>query len=143
MPQLKTTLLFLLLLVSTATLAQDYDLNTYDFRYQKFRGLTTGFDLGSNGSKTLNSRIDTVFRDTVSSKTGRNTNPFKNSLQVKVNSEDNFAIEVNDMNGSTIFTKRDANGDEIITLDGIRKGVYIVTITSGEQVFHYRLVKAQ
>ncbi|MEY2925336.1 MAG: hypothetical protein RLZZ337_1886 [Bacteroidota bacterium] len=65
MPQIKTTLLFLVLLVSRiATFAQDYDLNTYDFRYQKFRGLTLNFDLGSNGNRIITSSIDTVFRDT-------------------------------------------------------------------------------
>lgn len=70
-------------------------------------------------------------------------NPFTYSFQVKVNSEANYAIQVIDLNGSVIFTKMDASGNENIVLDGIRKGVYIVTITSGESVFHYRLVKAQ
>ena len=47
-----------------------------------------------------------------------------------------------DLNGRVIFTKMDASGNENIILDGIRKGVYVVTITSGEQVYHYRMVKA-
>ena len=41
-----------------------------------------------------------------------------------------------------IFTKMDATGNENIVLDGISKGVYIVSITSGEHVHHYRMVKA-
>jgi hypothetical protein len=53
-----------------------------------------------------------------------------------------YFVQVIDLKGSIIFTKMDANGNENIILDGIRKGVYIVTITSGEQVHHYRMVKA-
>jgi hypothetical protein len=53
-----------------------------------------------------------------------------------------YFVQVIDLNGRVIFTKMDANGNENIILDGIRKGVYIVTITSGEHVFHYRMVKA-
>lgn len=73
MPQLKTTILFLLLLVSTAIFAQDYDLNTYDFRYQKFRGLTTGFDVWSRGNQQFYSEQeqDGNYRDSWFSNSGQ------------------------------------------------------------------------
>lgn len=56
---MKNNLLFtlgFLILCSTHVYAQDYDLNTYDFRYQKYRGLSLDFDLGSNGRQIFNSR---------------------------------------------------------------------------------------
>ena len=78
MRQLKTTILFLLILVSsTATLAQDYDLNTYDFRYQKYRGLTTGFDLGSRGGQSFSSQQDTMLKDSFYDNSGGVTSSFR------------------------------------------------------------------
>jgi hypothetical protein len=60
MTTLKNNLLILLLLISsTAIYAQDYDLNSYDFRYQKFRGLTFDFDLDSDGGQNFRSTQDT------------------------------------------------------------------------------------
>ena len=75
MPQIKTTLLFLLI-ISTATFAQDYDLNTYDFRYQKYRGLTTGFDLGSRGGQSFSSQQDTFAKDSTFNNNGFSSSSF-------------------------------------------------------------------
>jgi hypothetical protein len=64
MTTLKNNLLTLLLLVSsTAIYAQDYDLNSYDFRYQKLRGLTFDFDLNSNGDQFFRNRQDITLGD--------------------------------------------------------------------------------
>jgi len=66
----------LLVMSSTITFAQDYDLNSYDFRYQKFRGLTFDFDLGNSGSQDFTSRQDTFTRDSTFSNSSNNSLSF-------------------------------------------------------------------
>jgi hypothetical protein len=76
---MKNNLLFtlgFLILCSTHVYAQDYDLNTYDFRYQKYRGLSLDFDLGSNGRQIFNSRQDTFARDSTFSNSHSNSSSF-------------------------------------------------------------------
>ena len=57
-----------LLIGTTFTHAQDYDLNQYKYRYQLYKGLTTNFSFDNNGSS--------IFQTTNSSGTG---NSFDNS----------------------------------------------------------------
>jgi hypothetical protein len=64
------------------------------------------------------------------------------SVEISTLTTGGYFVQVLDLNERVIFTKMDATGNENIVLDGIRKGVYIVTITSGEQVHHYRIIKA-
>jgi hypothetical protein len=69
-------------------------------------------------------------------------NPFTNSFQIRAKGEENYSIEVLDINGMAVYTKLDAAGDEHIALDCMPKGVYIATITSGGQIHRHRLIKA-
>jgi hypothetical protein len=76
---MKTNILLTLaffVLCSTHVYAQDYDLNTYDFRYQKYRGLSLDFDLGSNGNQSFNSTQDTFARDSTFSNSHSNSSSF-------------------------------------------------------------------
>ena len=76
---MKNQLLFtfaFLFVCSTLTLAQDYDLNTYDFRYQKYRGLSLDFDLGNRGNQNFFSRQDTFARDSSFENSRRNSTLF-------------------------------------------------------------------
>lgn len=76
---MKNNLLFtlgFLILCSTHVYAQDYDLNTYDFRYQKYRGLSLDFDLGSNGRQSFYSTQDTFARDSTFFNSRRNSSSF-------------------------------------------------------------------
>jgi len=76
---MKNNLLFtlgFLILCSSHLFAQDYDLNTYDFRYQKYRGLSLDFDLGSNGNQNFSSRQDTFARDSIFSNRYSNSSSF-------------------------------------------------------------------
>lgn len=63
MKQIKELVLFLAVAAATSVYAQDYDLNSYDFRYQKYHGLTFDFNLGSNGSQSFESSQDTFSGD--------------------------------------------------------------------------------
>jgi hypothetical protein len=121
-----TKLITLLLVMSSiTTFAQDYDLNSYDFRYQKFRGLTFDFDLGNSGSQDFTSSQDTFTRDSTFNNTGEsftsfNFNPsyfsFTNTdeLQRTVNASfaGDFSFGV-DKNVSTdgIVSNRDMTND--------------------------------
>lgn len=63
MKQIKELVLFLAVAAATSVYAQDYDLNSYDFRYQKYHGLTFDFNLGSNGGHSFQSSQDTFSGD--------------------------------------------------------------------------------
>lgn len=69
-------------------------------------------------------------------------NPFYEKVNIVANNTDSYSISVADLSGSQVYGADHMIGDTQIQLDGIRKGVYIVTITSGEQVHHYRIIKA-
>ncbi|PCJ64837.1 MAG: hypothetical protein COA58_11210 [Bacteroidetes bacterium] len=56
-------LLLSFLLITSLTYAQNYDLNSYNYRYQKYKGLTFDFNLNSNGNQSFNSIQDTLFKD--------------------------------------------------------------------------------
>lgn len=73
--QLFFTLAFLML-CSATLLAQNYDLNSYDFRYQKNRGLSLDFDLGNSGNQNFNSKQDTFFADSSFQNEGRSSSSF-------------------------------------------------------------------
>lgn len=52
-------LTFFLLVVTIAASAQDFDLNSYKFRHQKYRGLSTNFNLSNIGNQSFLSLHDT------------------------------------------------------------------------------------
>ncbi len=76
MKHIKSLVLFLAIASTTGVYAQDYDLNTYDFRYQNYRGLSLDFDLGSNGRQSFNSLQDNFFRDSTFSNSHSNSSSF-------------------------------------------------------------------
>lgn len=76
MKHLKLLVLLLAIAATTGVYAQDYDLNTYDFRYQNYRGFALDFNLGSNGSQSFNSVQDTFARDSTFSNRHSNYNSF-------------------------------------------------------------------
>ena len=73
----KGVLLFAAISVATVSNAQDYDLNNYKFRYQKYRGLSFDFSLSSGGRQEFNNSQNVKDSSEVYQNNGTNNNGFR------------------------------------------------------------------
>jgi hypothetical protein len=68
-------------------------------------------------------------------------NPVQDLLQIDVLIDEEYAINVYDLNGRLVQWSESLLGNQILDVAGLKKGVYILEISKGESALTQRLVK--
>lgn len=69
-------------------------------------------------------------------------NPFNDEFIIKNTLDNNYKIQITDLNGKLVFERISAETHENkINLNSVNTGIYLLSIRSNEKVFVYRIVK--
>ncbi|WMJ74115.1 LamG-like jellyroll fold domain-containing protein [Cytophagaceae bacterium ABcell3] len=70
-------------------------------------------------------------------------NPFNNTINFKgVSENQSFNVEIYDMTGRVVFSKNNIRSNEILNLQNLHQGSYILNLISGEQTYYTKILKS-
>ena len=68
-------------------------------------------------------------------------NPFNDEITVRFNTDKNYDIQIKDITGREIFTKKNIENNSTLNLSNINDGIYFMNIIVNDQIYTKKIIK--